>query len=127
MKRAGGLIGLLLSLAIIYFVTKFEFSTGPKGATPPKETIDIVGVKSDLIAIGQAERYYLATKGAYGTVDQLTQDGDITFSGANRRGYNFTADVDDGQHFKVTASPADPAKSDWPTLSIDDTMQVTEQ
>lgn len=127
MKKAGGLLGLVITLAIIYFAIKFEFSQGPAGTTPPKETIDVMGVKSDLLAIGQAERFYLATHSAYATVDQLQQDGDITFSGSNRRGYNFAADVDDGQHFKVTASPADPAKTDWPTFSIDDSMQISQE
>ena len=59
--------------------------------------------------------------------DDLQQDGSLTFSGANRRGYNYTAEVDDGQHFKITAKPSDPAKTSWPTLSIDETMQVTQQ
>jgi hypothetical protein len=60
-------------------------------------------------------------------VEELQGEGSLAFSGANRRGYNYTADVDDGQHFKITATPADPAKAAWPTLSIDETLQVTQQ
>ena len=70
----------------------------------------MVGVKSDLLAIAQAERMYLASHGSYASVDELQQDGSITFSGANRRGYSYTAEVDDGQHFKITARPATPPK-----------------
>ena len=127
MKAAGTILGLVIVVAIIWFVVKSQFSSGPAGTQPPAETINIVGVKSDLLAIAQAERMYLASHGSYASVDELQQDGSITFSGANRRGYNFTADLDDGQHFKVTAAPADPAKAGWPTLSIDETMQVTQQ
>jgi hypothetical protein len=127
MKAAGTVLGLLIAVAIVWFVVKAEFSQGPAGSAPPAETIDVVGVKSDLLAIAQAEKIYMASHGSYVSVDDLQQDGSITFSGANRRGYNYTAEVDDGQHFKITASPTDPAKAGWPTLSIDETMQVTQQ
>ena len=127
MKAAGLLVGLVIVAAIVWFVVKTQFSQGPAGTQPPAETIDVVGVKSDLLAIGQAERMYLASHGSYASVDELQQEGSLTFSGTNRRGYSYTAEVDDGQHFKVTAKAADPAKASWPTLSIDENMQVTQQ
>jgi len=126
MKASGMIVGLLIVVAIVWFVVKTQFSQGPTGAQPPAETIDVVGVKGDLLTIAQAERMYLASHGSYVSVDALQQDGSITF-GANRRGYSYTAEVDDGQHFKITAKPTDPAKATWPTLSIDETMQVTQQ
>ncbi len=127
MKAGGAILGLVIVVAIIWFVMKSQYSQGPAGAQPPAETIDVVGVKSDLLAIAQAERMYLASHGSYVSVDELQQDGSITFSGANRRGYSYTAEVDDGQHFKITARPSDPAKASWPSLSIDETMQVTQE
>lgn len=127
MKKVGGIIGLVIALAIGLFIFKAQFMQGPTGGAPPKQTIDVAGVKSDLLAIGQAERMYLASHGSYATVDQLQQEGSLSFSGTNRRGYNYVADVDDGQHFKITATPSDPAKQGWPTLTIDETMQVTQQ
>ena len=127
MRAAASILGLVIVVAIIWFVVKSQFSQGPTGAQPPAETINVVGVKSDLLGIGQAERVYMASHGSYASVEELQQDGALTFSGANRRGYNYTAEVDDGQHFKVTATPSDPAKAGWPTLSIDETMQVTQQ
>ena len=128
MKATGTIVGLVIVVAIIWFVMKSQFSSqGPTGGQPPKEVIDVVGVKNDLLAIAQAERMYLASHGSYASLPELQQEGSLTFSGANRRGYNYTADVDDGQHFKVTATPADPAKAGWPTLSIDETMQIGQQ
>lgn len=127
MKSAASLLGLVIVVAIIWFIVKSQFTQGPAGTQPPAQTIDVVGVKSDLLAIGQAERIYLASHGSYGSIDELQQDGSITFSGANRRGYTYSAELDDGQHFKVTATPSDPAKSNWPTLSIDEAMQVAQQ
>ena len=127
MKAGGMIVGLVIVGAIIWFVMKSQFTRGPMGSRPPAETIDVVGVKSDLLAIAQAERMYLATHGSYASVDDLQQDGSMTFSGTNRRGYNYAAEVDGGQHFKVTARPEDPAKANWPTLTIDETMQVVQQ
>jgi hypothetical protein len=108
MKAVGSILALVIVLAIIWFVIKSQFASGPAGGQPPKEVIDVVGVKSDLLA-------------------ELQQDGAITFSGANRRGYSYTAEVDGGEHFKITAAPSDPAKIHWPTLSIDETMEVAQQ
>ena len=127
MKAVASLLGLAIVLAIGWFIIKTQFTQGPTGGAPPKLMIDVVGVKSDLLAIGQAERIYLASHGSYATIDQLQQDGAISFSGSNRRGYNYNAEVDDGERFRITAAPSDPAKEGWPTLSIDENMQVTQQ
>lgn len=120
------LLGLVVVLAIIYlFYAKWAGKPGP--TSRPQQQIDLVGVKSDLLAIAQAERMYLAVNGSYASLDQLRQDGSITYSTTGRRGYNYFADIDDGQHFKITATPADPARSDWPSFFIDETMQVFQQ
>jgi|SRR5579862_4151731 len=127
MRVAASVLGLLIVVAITWFVIKAQYSHGPEAMKPPAEIIDVVGVKSDLVSIGQAERMYLASHGSYASVDELQQDGSITFGGANRRGYNYTADVDGGQHFKITATPVDASKPGWPTLSIDENMEVQQQ
>jgi hypothetical protein len=127
MKAAASVLGLVIVLAIVWMVIKTQFTQGPTGGAPPKQVIDVVGVKTDLLAIAQAERLYLASHGSYASIDQLQQDGAISFSDANRRGYNYIAEVNDGQHFKVTAAPSDPAKIGWPTLSIDENMEVTQE
>ena len=92
-------------------------------SAPPQQQIDVVSIKSELLAIGQAERQYFLTHSAYGTLDDLEQDKLLT-GGANRRGYVFTVQIDGGQGFIVTATPQDPDKQNWPTLSMDQTMQV---
>jgi hypothetical protein len=127
MKKAAGLLGLVIALGVGYYIFKAQMTTGPTGGAPPKEVIDVVGVKNDLLAIGQAERMYLASHGTYASIDQLQQDGALQFSGSDRRGYHYAAEVTGGEHFRITATPADPAKEGWPTLTIDDTMQVTQQ
>src|SRR5580698_4251055 len=119
MKGAASVLGLLIVVAITWFVVKAEFSKGPTASQPPAETIDVAGVRSDLLSIGQAERMVMASHGSYESIDDLIKDGSLTFSSPNRRGYNYSATTD-SQHFTVTAKPADPAKVGWPTLSIDD-------
>ncbi len=126
MRVAGGIIGLVLVLAIGMFIYKSQFTQGPTGGAPPMQTIDVAGIKNELLALAQAERIYLASHGSYASLDQLQQEGSTTVSDGARRGYSFVAAIDDGQHFKITASPSDPAKQGWPTLAIDDTMQISQ-
>ena len=127
MKKTASLLGIVLALGIGYYVFKMQFQQQPGGAAPPQQQIDVVGVKNDLIAIAQAERLYLASNGMYATLEQLQQDGSLTFSPVNRRGYSYVAEVDGGLHFRIIARPSDPAKQDWPSLSIDETMQIVQQ
>ena len=126
MKKVGGLLGIVIALGVGYFIFKAQMTQGPAGSAPPKEIIDVVGVKNDLLVIAQAERVYMASHGGYASIEQLEQDGALQFSGTSRRGYNYAAEIN-GEHFRVVATPADPAKAGWPTLAIDDLMQVTQQ
>jgi len=127
MKAAGGVLGLLIVAAIVWFVIKPQWTHGPAGGAPPQQVIDVAGVKTDLAVIGKAERLYLAIHGSYASLDELEKDGAIAFSGTNRRGYNYTAEVNGGQHFKITATPSAPDKQSWPTLWIDETMEEAQQ
>ena len=95
-------------------------------SAPPQQQIDVVGIKSELLAIGQAERQYFVTHSTYGTIDELEQDK-LLVGGANRRGYVFTVQVDGSQGFTATAAPQDADKQNWPTLSMDQTMQVSQR
>jgi hypothetical protein len=95
-------------------------------APPPQQQIDTVGIRSELLAIAQAEGQYLVAHSTYGTLDELRQDHLLTGS-ADRRGYAFVVAVDGSQAFTVTATPADPDKKGWPTLVMDQTRQIAEQ
>jgi Tfp pilus assembly protein PilE len=125
-RKVGGLVGVVIVLGIGYYIVKTQLQHLAGGA-PPQQVIDVAGVKADLLAIAQAERIYLANHGSFASLDQLQQEGSLSFSGSSHRGYSYAADVDDGQHFKITAAPSDPAKRGWPTLAIDEAMQVTQQ
>lgn len=121
--RALGLVSLLLALGAGYFYYDGYFATAST-VTPPKQEIDVVSIRTELQTLGQAERQYLITHSRYGTLDDLKQE-DLLPAGLNRRGYTLTSSVDGSQGFTITATPTDPAKAGWPTLSIDHTMQIT--
>ena len=127
MRVAGSLLGLAIVLVIGWFIIKTHFAQGPEAGTPPKEIIELVGVKSDLLAIAQAERVCLATNGTYASLEQLEQEGAISFPVVNRRGYNYSAEINDGQHFKIAAIPSQGTTQGWPTLSIDENMEVRQE
>jgi hypothetical protein len=126
MRKRASILGLVLALGAGYLVYKAQLTQGPLGETPPQQRIDVTGVQNDLLGIAQAERIFLASNGSYATLDQLQQDGSLTFSPSNHRGYRFATDLRDG-HFLITASPVDPAKQGWPVLTIDETLQISQR
>jgi hypothetical protein len=127
MRASGNLLGLIMVVGIIYLIYTTQYARGPGGAGPPKQQIDVVGVRSDLLGLAQSQRLYFARFGAYATLDQLQRDGFTSVSGTGNRGYSYEAEVEGGRHFRITARPSDPLKEGWPTLSVDETMQVTQR
>ena len=93
---------------------------------PPQQQIDTVGIRSELLAIAQAEGQYLVAHSKYGTFDELRQEN-LLNAAVDRRGYGFSVAVDGSQGFTVTATPTDPDKKGWPTLVMDQTRQIVEQ
>jgi hypothetical protein len=124
MRAIGGILGLVLVAAIVYYVYSIQFSR-MEGGMPPAQQIDLVGVRSDLISIAQSERIFLATNGTYGTLEQLQRSGGLKPAGIRRRGYVYEAEIDGARHFRIVARPADPSGPERPGLSIDETMQIS--
>ncbi len=127
MRSGGALLSLVIVLGIGYYIYQSALEPSPGEKVSPIQQVDVTGVRSDLLSIAQAERLYLTSHPTYGTLEELQQDGALSFSGANKRGYKYVAEIDGASHFKVTAHPVDPGKLNGPTLSIDDTMTITEQ
>jgi hypothetical protein len=119
-----GLISVVLALGTGYFVYSAQVTQSGAVTAPPQQQIDVTGIRAALLEIGQAERMYVNAHGAYGTLEQLRADGAPEL-GTERRGYAFDVAANGAQGFKVTATPTDPGTSNWPTLTIDETMQVT--
>ena len=66
MRGLGSLVGLLVVALIAVMTYKYYFQKveSTSGLTPT-QTINMVGVKNDLLGIAQAERTYQAEHGAY--------------------------------------------------------------
>ena len=127
MRSGMALLGLVIVLGVAYYMYQPSLDPSPAEKVSPIQQVDLTGVKSDLLSIAQAERLYLTDHGSYGTLEELQQDGSLNFAGRHRRGYNYAAEIDGASHFKIVASPADPAKTQGPTLTIDDTLAITQR
>jgi hypothetical protein len=125
MKGALTIGGLLVALGVGYVLYTRSLTSADVTQAPPQQMINVTDIKANLLTIGQAERTYLAAHGTYGTIEQLNQDGPPMMVTENR-GYVFHAEPNGAQSFKVTATPAEPGKAAWPTLTIDETMVVRE-
>lgn len=124
MKGMFTIVGLLVALGIGYFLYTKSLTRAGVTDAPPQQTIDTIDIKTNLMNIAQAERTYLVSHGAYGTLEQLQQDGPPALPTDNR-GYVFSVTPNGAQSFAAVATPTDPNKPGWPTLTIDEKMVVT--
>jgi hypothetical protein len=124
MKSALTLAGLLLALGVGYFLYTKSLTSAGVADAPPQQTIDTIDIKTNLMNIGQAERIYVVSHGTYGTLEQLQQDGSSALPNENR-GYVFGVTPNGAQSFTAIATPTDPNKPGWPTLTMDEKMVVT--
>ncbi len=127
-----GLVSILITAAIglgIYMYYLKQASPGPGMVVT--QAPSLVGVKNDLVAIAQAERMYYVQNGSYTDLSTLVSSGTMNIARTSRDGYTYTAEAS-GNSFTVTAqytappapNPANVTPPHWPTLSIDQTMEV---
>ena len=125
MGRAMGLVGVLLAAAIGFYVYTRQAETAAQGTANPRTTIDVTGVKNDLIVLANAERRYYATEGKYASIDELRTHGDISMPSNNRGPFSYSAEVSDSG-FRITATyTGPPGPEAQKNLSIDQSMQIT--
>jgi hypothetical protein len=123
--RAFGLIAVIIVLGVGFYVYQQRAATMMPGGASPTEQIDVTAIRQRLLTIAQTERTYQATNGKYATLEELAADN-LLPGGTEQRGYRYTAAIS-GTGFTITATPTDPQKKSWPTLEIDETMQVVEK
>src|SRR5271167_427440 len=100
MKSLAGLlvVALIVGGAYKYYFSKLE----SEGTGTPQQTIDIVGVKNDLLGIAQAERAYQAEHGSYASLDELISSNELTMKKSGRNGYTYSVETSD-QTFRAVA------------------------
>jgi hypothetical protein len=125
MRSLAGLVSLLVIALIAGMFYKFYFSQAQSaaGGTAPTQTIDIVGVKSDLIAIGQAERMYQAEHNSYGSLDDLVSSGAMSMKKSGRDGYTYSASASPDR-FLVTATCPAATSPGCANYTIDQNMEI---
>lgn len=122
----GRIIGLLVVALIAVLMYKFYFAklqSSGTGATTPTQTIDVVGVKNDLLGIAQAERAYQAEHGSYVSLDELTSSGALAMKKTGRDGYTYDVEPSTATFRAIAHCPAatNPGCTSW---AVDQTMEV---
>ncbi len=121
-----GFAGMLVVLVIGLFVYKFYFTAGQAAVRPATmvQTVDVIGVKNDLLGIAQAERVYQAEHSTYGSLDDLVSSGAMAYKKTGRKGYTYDAEASTDS-FRITAQCTDTAPAGCTNFAIDQTMQIT--
>jgi hypothetical protein len=121
--KAFGILGVVIALCAGLYL--YQRSLQEIHAGSPQQQIDTVAIRERLLQIGQTERQYQAQNGKYATLDELAS-AQLLPGGTEQRGYSYTAEVSTGG-FTITATPTAQDKASWPTLSINEAMQVVEK
>jgi len=103
MRAVLGLAALLIGAAVTLYLYKTQLTQSQAaGAGTPAQTINVVGVKNDLISIAQAERAYQAEHNTVASLDDLVSSGEMSMRKAGRDGYTYGVEAS-GDGFRVTA------------------------
>ena len=118
------MVGILVVLVISLLAYKYYFAKAQSdGAGTPAQTINIVGVKNDLLALAQAERGYQAEHGGFASLDDLTSSGALAMQNRSREGYTYEIENTSTGFRAVAHCPAatNPGCTD---CFVDQTMEV---
>jgi hypothetical protein len=128
MGRLYSFIALIIVVAAgAYIYMRQTQSVLTAGTSNPTATVDLIGVRNDLLAMAQAERSHNAMRGGYASLDELRQQGELSMTRDNRGPYTYSAEVSDSR-FRIVATYNGPEGSGMPkTLSIDQSMQVSQE
>jgi hypothetical protein len=118
------LAGLLVVALISVLAYKYYFSTmQSEGSGTPAQTIDIAGVKNDLLGIAQGERAHLAEHGNYVSLDELVSSGELTMKRTSRNGYTYSVETSD-QTFRAVAHCPTTTYPGCSDFAVDQSMEV---
>jgi|SRR5277367_982932 len=127
------LVGMLVGLFVYRSYLTLPVATDPttpsqgKDAAPPTpaQTVNIFGIKTDLLSIAEAERVHQAAHSTVASLDELIAGGDITMKSAGREGYKYEIEPSgEGEGFRVIAR-CTPAYAGCTNYVIDQNMDIT--
>jgi hypothetical protein len=114
---------LVIILGTGYVMYQRDVADGMVGDPIPAS--DTTAVEERLTTIAKAEWQYHAEHGTYATLEELASNDQLQ-GGPVQFGYHFVA-TPSATGFHIAAIPIDEDMADWPTLEIDERMEVTEQ
>jgi hypothetical protein len=124
MARVFGFLSLVIVMAVGMYIysSQVQSSSAAAGANTPKATINITGVRTDLMSIASAERRYYAGEAKYASLDELISSNYITVA-RQRPPYTYTVEISSGG-FRVIATRSGDDTSGTPAqLSVDENME----
>jgi hypothetical protein len=124
MGRVFGFLSLVVGLAVgMYFYGRqVQSSSAAAGTNNPKATINITGVRTDLMGIAAAERQYYASEGKYASLDELVSNHYLAMA-RERPPYSYEIQIGSGG-FRVIATRSGDNASGLPAqLSVDENME----
>jgi hypothetical protein len=121
---------LLVFAGIAFGIYQYSLKKIPTSdpGTAATQAISLTGVRADLLQIAQAERANIATNTQCASLSDLISSGSLSMSRTERDGYSYSISCS-GADFSVTATHPAPSTNSgvrYPTLSIDQSMQVHE-
>ena len=125
MRNLVGFIGLLAVVLVggWIYMKYFTQSSAGTGVIVPTQTSDVVGVKSDLLGIAQAERVYQAQHGSYASMDDLVSSGALSMTKPGRDGYTYDVETS-SDSFRVVAYCPSSTSPGCTNYTIGQTMEV---
>lgn len=91
----------------------------------PETTIDVTAVRSDLLALANAERQHFASSGKYVSLDELRTSGELSALPV-RPNYSYSAEAGESA-FKIIAVYSGADTKAPKRLTVDETMAFTSE
>jgi hypothetical protein len=128
MGRAFGFVTLIIVVAAgAYIYMRQTQSVMSAGTGSPASAVDLMGVRNDLLAIAQAERTHAAMQGRYVSLETLRSQHELAIERSSRGPYGYSVEISDSG-FRVVATYSGPENAGVPrAISIDQTMQISQQ
>jgi hypothetical protein len=129
MRMIGGLVALLVGLLGGLFLYRTYLTQPPAvagetaPAATPAQTINIIGVRSDLLSIAEAERAYQAEHSSIASLDELVSGGELSMKMSGRDGYKYEVEPA-GEGFHVVAR-CTPPNATCTNYLIDQNMEFS--
>jgi hypothetical protein len=129
MRMIGGLVALLVGVLGGLFLYRAYLTQPPAvagesvPAATPTQTINVVGIKSDLLSIAEAERAYQAEHSSIASLEELEAGGEISMKKSGREGYKYEIEPA-GEGFHVIARCTPPVAT-CTNYVIDQNMEIS--